>query len=318
MGFLFLRRHLRAVESLHWRTESSGRWARWLRATDMISSVGPNTRNLLGAMALMEKRQIQEQQSWIEEQQMILRLRGGSQTFDFDADSLQKRLLTFFRGDLNYSEGESDLIQADAHRRDVWGKMERAHLLGFTSANKELCKPVEEFSDRDLLLLNRAIVAERSSEEMKSHSFSELFLRKCRDGRGEDLVRYLAARLELKTEHEPFNANLMVAANLWTNPRCPMWMMPGAGAVQIIEKITEQPISPSAYNGMIQAHGLTRVPLPIVTAFFSVKNRSALGVSLRAQLSDVMGIPCEQVQRGGRVSRRNEIAMKGKRRSACR
>ncbi len=237
------------------------------------------------------------------------RLRGDDSAFDFEADSLQKRLLKYFQAELGYRRGGKDFVEADKARRSLLAKVERAGLLGLHPGNKELAALVRGFSDYDLWLLNTVVVADNHSARMQAPEVAGVISRKLSEGRGEDVIKYLAARLEHHEKRmkspdpatlEVFNPALVVLSRMWTDPECPLWLLPSAAAVEVIHAVTGDRLKSTAYNTLVKGSGLPRLPQDVFDDFMSNSRGDARCIQLRQEIEAAAGMSLDRTRRGRR------------------
>jgi len=237
-------------------------------------------------------------------------LRGEDAGFDFKSDSLQNRLLTFFESKLGFDDAHGQLEIAEKARRRLLGKVSREALLGLHSRNKELESMVEGFSNYDLRLLNKAVLDDNPSDQLKTPEIVEVITRKLKEGQGEHVIKYLAARMEHHQSRmdsaakqtvettEVFNPALLVVAKMWTNPQRPLWLFPSKAAVKLIGKFTQHPLTPKAYNRLVRTRGLPRVPQGILEKFMSITLRDSDCNRLRNEYKEAIEISLSDVRRG--------------------
>ena len=237
------------------------------------------------------------------------RLRGEGSVLDFDADSLQNRLLRYFQSKLGFKNARRQLDLADEGRRNLLCHVEKAGLLGLHPGNKELHDLVRGFDNYDLHLLNTAVLAKNPSVQLKIPEIAEVITRKVKEGRGEDLIKYLAARLQHHQARmksgttktlEVFNPVLVVLAWMWTEPSCPLWMMPSAAAIQVIADGIGTKLTYAAYNTMIRVHQLPRVPSVVLKKFMSVRRGDPECIRLRQEFEKAAGVSLDLVRPGRR------------------
>lgn len=242
-------------------------------------------------------------------------LSGNADDFNFEADSLQKRLLDFFETELGYATARADLEEADSSRRRLLAKIMREDTLGLHGDNKEMKKFVQGFSPHELSLLQEVVVAESPSEELKRSKIQCLIVAKIRAGRGEDLFHFLSSRLKQrrrreksgKDRDEPYNANLAVVGASWTHPDLPLWLMPSAGGAKVLESFTGEKMNNEAFNEIARMNKLKRLPTKVWNSFIKVSRTDAKCLELRAELEKTMGIKIASVQRGSQKKKKHVI-----------
>lgn len=257
---------------------------------------------LAAAKALIEDRVA------LSEPDLEAKLRGDDAVFDFAAPSLQNRLLDYFETRFGYKEAREHLQRAEQSRRAVLKEVAREALLGLHPKNRELHPLVAGFSDYDLWRLNRVVLAEKPAEELKTPQLIQLISSKLREGRGEDVMRYLTERLDHHRARlgsdaknktlEVFNSCLVVVAWMWTFPEYPMWMIPGAAAALFVSQSVGEDFNRTAYNRLIHQHGLERLDQKLFDRFISPKMKDAKGISLQKELESVIKMPLSSFRRG--------------------
>ena len=236
----------------------------------------------------------------------------GDQEFDFEADSLQKRLLRYFQDHLHLEKPNRLLQEAEANRKVVFARLEREGTLGLHAANREIASLVKDFSLGELRLLNRVIVSPSPSQELGEVEILKLIVSKLEAGRGEDLIKYLARRLALEQTRKPMgqgaagmidNPNLLAIGVMWTNPEAPLWLMPSAGVIALLRRYTGNKMSPATYNATIRNHRLRRIPDDILTEFLSVRRKDEECILLRKEFENAMGISLTVVRPGPKAKK---------------
>lgn len=254
-------------------------------------------------------------------------LRGDDLVFAFSADSLQGRLLTYLEEHLGCENVRQLFREAEKSRKKLYAQLQREALFGLHPDNKEMLPLVTGFSDYELYQLNQAIISSNRSASFKSQELFKVITTQFKAGRGENLVKYLAKRLEHQDKRldkespsgrwrEVFHPGLTIAAGLWTAPDKPLWMMPSAGAVNIINGVLKQfgevRVNPSNYNTFTKKK-LERLPATIVSKFISVKVKDQKGLALQEEFAKVMSIKLADVRRGAQSkSPKDAIATKVK------
>ena len=165
-----------------------------------------------------------------------------------------------------------------------------------------------------MFLLNKVAVSDDPSKPLREQALIDLFNRKLRNGRGYDLIEFLTARRNhrekrAKRRAEIFNEKLLVIALLWTDPQIPLWLMPSAGAVKIVDNVFGpsggRRLTKQAYNKLCRDNQLQRLedkrrnrdPMGL---FIRLSTQDSEGRDLRRQLETVMGVPLSAVRRGRR------------------
>jgi hypothetical protein len=261
------------------------------------------------------------------EVQLEAELKGEDTQSDLDADSLQMRLLNYMETTLGFQDLSQRLKRNHEARLLALQKVRRQALLGLHSANKELGRLVEGFSDYELFLLNQVVTSDNPAERLRSPDLVDLFTRRLRAGSGKNLVEYLADRMfhlrrrseqpEAGDGHEAdgdeprqpaiFNAELLVVGMLWTDPHVPFWLMPSVGATNVINRILEAPdrraMSKESYNKLVSTHGLCRLRQPEMDKLLRDCLSDLQGRELRRQLEEVMGVALSSARRGPKPRR---------------
>ena len=255
------------------------------------------------------------------------RIRGDDSVFEFAADSLQARLLAYFETHFDFKRGHAALREAEDGRKARYVSLQREALLGLHSGNKELRPLVRGFSNYDLYVLNNAVIADDRPAAFKSPALWEIFPTQFKAGRGENLITYVARRLEHQNARmkfpksarwtEIFHPALAIAVGLWTCPSKPLWMMPSAGAVSIIngllKRFAEKPLQKNNFDTLIRSSKLPRLPTDVLSKLISVGLEEPVGIALRRELVKVMGIELASIQRGARRrTSRTAISTKSK------
>jgi hypothetical protein len=233
-------------------------------------------------------------QQALAETELEVELRGEDIQFKSEANSLQSQLVTYLRKNLGFSDLQDRLIRTRKAQLQVLQKVRREALLGLHPANKKELEPlVEGFSNYERFLLNKVVFSGNSSERLKEPEMIELFTRKFRAGLGSNLLNYLAARLRhqqrrAEGKREIFNPELLILGMLSTDPHLPLWLMPSAGATNIINRILDEPGRPKmsceAYRKLAREHGLDRLKRSEMDKFIADSASEPRGRKLRQWL----------------------------------
>lgn len=254
------------------------------------------------------------QQQSLAEVKLEEELRGDDSQFDFEANSLQKRIVDYLRTQLGVRELPNRLIRAEASRRRLLKRVRREALLGLHPANRELLPLIAGFSNYQLRLLDEVAKANNPSELLQAPEMADLFIGKFRAGRGKDIIQYLAERWDHQKQRskkrgelpgEIFNRDLLAVACLWTFPEAPLWLMPSAGAISIINGLhdhSEKPMTQPGYNNLVRKNDLIRLGQKVLDQFISRGAQDPQCGELRCQLEEVMRVKLEKVRRGRRPS----------------
>jgi len=249
-----------------------------------------------------------------ENQKLESKLRAEDLNFDFEAESLQKRLLMYFETRFGYTTAKADLQNAYSKSKEVQCAIAKSGLLGLHSGNQELLPLVEHLANYEQFLLNNVVLAENPSEQLRHPRIIQLFSEQLKRGRGENVIIYLAARLRHHRRREKserqkkimtlgvYNPFLLVAARSWTAPACPMWMIPAKAAVAIINECAqcEEPITDAAYKQMIKREKLPAIPDGIFKQFISIKLKDKAGIALQKKFEEVTNMSIASFRRGGK------------------
>lgn len=237
-------------------------------------------------------------------------LKAQDVTFDYSADSFQRRMVAYLTTNLGFSGVARQFKRAKKAGIEVLRVVRRQALTGLHQDNEELSPLIKGFTAYELYLLQNVVIADNRSQCLQTPEMIDLIIRKLGLNRGEDLIAYLAARMALHDKRmkrpgatlEVLNYNLMMIGTLWTAPDGPLWLMPSAGAVKIINHLAnfngKTPLTGEAYNSLVRSSGLHRLQQAALDKFISQTASDPVGMELRRQLENTMGINLATVRRG--------------------
>jgi hypothetical protein len=241
--------------------------------------------------------------------------------FEKDPNSLQARLLKFYKvkGWIKNTAGE--LQKAEESRKDAFRKAKKEQILGIHPRGG-LAKDYDyvfrpDTSPNELFELNRALLSDDPGNALSRPEVVSIIARKFSLGAGDAVIRFLAARLEAyhpaaKDSTEPmkgpvFNRALLFAAEHWTDPAQPLWLMPGAAPAKIISAKINKDFSRVACNTMVRTHKLHRMDESIWGLLAALKDGGdEESRSLRDDFERAMGVPLAKVRRGRGARRQVE------------
>lgn len=226
--------------------------------------------------------------------------------FDLEAPSLQNRLLDCLESKFGFRASRNHLQEANERRLEILRDIAKSALILNNEVKGRVGRFTRDFNDFELALLSEVIFDEDPSTKLKELDVNLLLMRKIKDGKGEGVIRYLAAGLEYaerrrndgKGTLEGFNAVLLVATKMWTFPDLPFWLLPGAVAAKIIGQILERDFKKDAFNEMAKRYGLKRVPDRILNKFISPAQKDPECLALKEELEQAAGMSFNQARRG--------------------
>ena len=241
--------------------------------------------------------------------------------FPVDSNSLQERLLKFCGARKWLQKPKEELRKAEESRRSAFEKVKKEQIFGVHPRGGKSKDYAYVFrpdtSPNELFALNRALQSNNPGNALSHPEVVGIIARKFSLGAGDAVVRFLAARLEAyhpaakestESMREPvFNAALLFAAEHWTDPGKPLWLMPGAAAAKIVETHTGEKVSRESFNGTARAHGLHRIDQKIWGELAALKEAADVeGWNLRKEFECAMGMPLAGVRRGRGAQRQVE------------
>jgi hypothetical protein len=247
----------------------------------------------------------------LDEVQLGQFLAAADSHYNFEAESLQKKLLHLLRAEVNTANAEDLLQSAETSRLRCLRQIRRQVVLGLHAANKEIHQHVEGFSDFEIYVLNQAAQSNDPNNYLKSSVAIEVISKKLREGKGIAAIAYLAARLNHQGRRlhqsgrvEVFDPHLLVIAMLWTDPNCPLWLMPAAGAVSVINRIlngVEPGMTKENFNRAVKQHNVTKLsPKSNIRLITTLLRSFPL---LGGQLQEAMGLELRALVPGRRARR---------------
>lgn len=242
------------------------------------------------------------------EEELRREMNGEVLAFDFQQDSLQKRLLEYIANDLNHPEVFEWFGEANESVKGLLKELAPTVHLGLHGANRELSELIKHCSDYEKHVLHVVVTSSRPSLVLRDPRLIQLFTRQMSCGYGENLIQYLAKRLEHRgkrssSKKEIFNAHLVVVSRMWTFPQAPFWLMPSAAAVSIIAKILQDSahhLSQEAYNRLTKSHRLSRLSQTTLDEFIASVSKTESGKQLTAEFEKATGVKLSEVRRGRR------------------
>lgn len=229
-------------------------------------------------------------------------LRSCLGDYDFDADSLQKRLLAYMEKHCGLRRVKENLSRAEKSRRRVLETVNRQALLGLHNKNKGVQHLVECCSDLEKFLLNKVVISENVSKKMQDPAIANVIFSKIKEGHGEAIMSYLVSRRRAHQSRmkklsreggetvEVVNKELFAAAALWTNPKCPLWLLPSAASAALLhDKILpeRQKLTPEAFSNMVAKAQLVRAPEEAFRKLVSARNTA--GKQLLKEVEEATG-----------------------------
>jgi len=240
--------------------------------------------------------------------------------FPVDLNSLQARLLEFYKAKEWIEDPAGKLQQAEESRRSAFEKAKKEQIFGVhprsgkTKHTAYLFRP--DTSPNELFELNQALQSDDTGNALARPEVVKIIARKFSLGAGDVVIRYLSARLEAyhpaagkdkqARQVSVFNAALLAAAEHWTNPMQPLWLMPGAAAAKIISAKINKEYSRSAFNTMVKNHQLHRIDKKTWGRLAALNDGDDESRRLRDDFERAMGVSLAEVRRGGGARRQVE------------